>query len=368
MFRGKQLLFQASLVLLCILVRVHSLHVQTLRNNGGVGGGKGTAAATAFLHSSPKLDETQDVEDVDSNRLSNVIRNSYSPLMMLPVQQQNSIFHHRAHPNSANSHGPGSSFNQQMGEDPEALYQDFIADSSRISKSHQATSFGEMRTLGNSRHRIPHYGTISTANSGSQADSAQRTQRTSVAMGKQVPYKRQEQLLKPKSVHVSEEQRSALLTNELPTGKDDNLRVLKKRTETSDKSSKRSSSNSNIEDLQRNRRLNEGDDEEATSNANPPIQVSKKSSNPFMEDASMMIPHSIASQLMLRSQRGQRQYDVPQIGKCPFLRILLPLSFRLIVMGGARIRVSALGVVLRRDLWVRSTLSGTWAVLEYYRQ
>lgn len=28
------------------------------------------------------------------------------------------------------------------------------------------------------------------------------------------------------------------------------------------------------------------------------------------------IPHGLASQLMLRSARGQRQYDVPQIGKC----------------------------------------------------
>lgn len=28
-----------------------------------------------------------------------------------------------------------------------------------------------------------------------------------------------------------------------------------------------------------------------------------------------LVPHGLASQLMLRSARGQRQYDVPQIGK-----------------------------------------------------
>lgn len=47
-------------------------------------------------------------------------------------------------------------------------------------------------------------------------------------------------------------------------------------------------------------------------------QTSKRSGvGPGGKQSLPPIPHGLASQLMLRSARGQRQYDVPQIGKYP---------------------------------------------------
>lgn len=373
----EKLLFVRGLILFCILTNAHSLHVLTqppLSEGGGlnVGGGHHLHHQTyhhppASVYQSGQASNghrplghvAQQVEgaraqgvgqedrvdrsmDVDSNRLiSNVNRISYSPLLMLPMRHQGPM---PVHQQEYNLHrgNPGVPFHYNHPEqnddelaaeeeEQEALLADMVADSSRIANgpNHQSALFGEMHVLGNSRHRTPHFGTvaksIADATGGGVKEDA--NERHIHMATKQVPYKHQEQFLKPKALHHldSAELKAVLESNEVPV-KGDNLRQLKKRTEQEEQKQHQSSGNSDSTSSEhgheQNRRLS---GEEAESSAmdheGQRIQVSKKSGNPFLGDsqASMMIPHSIASQLMLRSARGQRQYDVPQIGELGFV-------------------------------------------------
>lgn len=333
MFPEKLLVLQVS-ILFCILANAHSLHVQSLGSAGGGNVPPNTYSSNPFQaainahrpqQQAPVDDGRQDLEDVDSNRLSNVNRIGYSPLLMLPMRHQASSMqqqmHHRANPN-AQFESP-LYHHEVLGEDEEVELEedalaDLMADSSRIANHHQ---FGEMRVLGNIRHRAPHYGTLSTSDAkatGSQGEhhNGEGAPRHHVTIGKQVPYKHQEQLLKPMTHHVSltGEHKATMGSNELPSGAaGENLRLLKKQ-----QSGGLGSSSSSGSEPQPTKRLKEATSDASSSSADKGDQflVSKKSGHPFMEDTASMIPHSIASQLMLRSARGQRQYDVPQIGEC----------------------------------------------------
>lgn len=329
MFPEKLLYLQVS-ILFCILTNAHSLHVQTI----GGGGSNGLFQSASNSHRPQGIDGLQDMDVVDSNRLSNVNRISFSPLLMLPVRHQIPMLHQQNPSPSVNvpftsTHNANSQRLQEEGEEEQdTLLQDLVADSSRIANHRPGSElFGEMRVLGNSRYRTPHYGTLSTSttdeSTGVDERHGEESQRHHMAMGKQVPYKHQEQFLKQKPHHISgmaaatNEHKAALRSNDLPG---ENLWLLKKRTE-EDKlasASARNSSSGSKSEAQQSTRLNGQAAEASAGSADKDhrILVSKKSGHPFMDDAASMIPHSIASQLMLRSARGQRQYDVPQIGKC----------------------------------------------------
>ena len=345
---SERILFLQVPILFCILTtashstRVHALSVGTASASSGGGSasaaaGGGNDPAQYSRHNFVDVDvagssaEGADLEDVDSDRLSNVNRISFSPLLMLPTTMhrggpQGSV--HRAasaaNPAADNLHHHQQQLKhvrqqQAAAEEEEAAFLgDMLGDRNRISSSsHRDTLFGEMRVLGNNRHRTPHYGTIATSSHTQEATGGGVDSSSSSGLpARHVPhvnmgYKHQEQFLKPKQAatlvhHVG------LPSNEVPSMDAEHLRLLKKRTQ--DGSSSRST------EQQQSRRLTSegGNGESLTSSQTAKdqhLQVSKKSGNPFLGDTASLIPHSIASQLMLRSARGQRQYDVPQIGE-----------------------------------------------------
>lgn len=330
MFPEKLLFLQVS-ILFCILTQsTHSLHVQTRGGNGpttthNTGPFGSYRAAVAPQVAGGPVEEGE-MGAVDSNRLSNVNRISYSPLLMLPMQhhQNPGLYHHhqqqqpilhRANPSANAQHQYAStSFSklhqQQEEAEEEAILADLVGDRSRIATSHQ---FGEMRMLGNSRHRP-------VAGGGA----GEEMQGHLLTIGKQVPYKRQEQFLKPTAHHV--EHKAALESNELPSaevGGGGGLRMLKKEQQQSSLSSSIKNQPQQPGDAAAVASSSDSSSASAAASSSSAdkgarIQVSKKSL-PFMEDTEQMIPHSIASQLMLRSARGQRQYDIPQIGEWFFL-------------------------------------------------
>lgn len=319
----------------------------------------------------------QDMPEVDSsNRLSNVNRISHSPLLMLPssssqrhqipmFQQQHRLNPGRhstadssnlpfAHANSRYDAGEEEEEIEEEEEEVGNLFDEMMASRSRLvnhNQHHQQLQnpqhqrhgvFGEMRVLGhgngasssssnamNSRHREPHYGTVTKTVADSDGHKSQRghveerVAHHSFSAAGSVPYKHQEQFLN--SQQQQQQHRLAMveqvaqLGNHLPPMEKD----VKKRTESTStiSSSSRSSASSSRSEEQKKSRLNGPDPDEAAtaaadSSSGPEIHVSKKNANPFLGDSvSSMIPHSIASQLMLRSARGQRQYDVPQIGE-----------------------------------------------------
>lgn len=366
-----------SILSLCILflttnsTTAHSLHTYSQQQQQqhpplGKSSGAGLLSQQQQLFGAHGrgMESPAELEDVDSDRLSNVNRLSYSPLLMLPMrhqipalhpqQQQQQQQHHWSYPSHSDDYAatPNQHFIHQqqqqqhqhdndMDEEQEALLEQMVAE-----RGHQSM-FGEMRVLGNAKHRTPHYGVVSRTSTdvatGGQLMSNHKHQQ-------QMPYKHQTQFLKTHNNNIN---LGLLQSNEIPRGgaEGHNLRLLKKRTQEADdeaeeeqEAKSESSSSSETEKKKQNRRLHgdhaeDNDDAEkakestkdkvttTTTTASPATvaeekgqryQVSKKSGNPFLgsgSSASMMIPHSIASQLMLRSARGQRQYDVPQIGK-----------------------------------------------------
>lgn len=385
----EKLPFVRGLILFCILTNAHSLHVLSqppLSEAGGLSVGGGHHLHHQTYHHQPASvyqsnqasnghralghvalqqvegarasgvgpeDHVDRSMDVDSNRLiSNVNKISYSPLLMLPMRHQvpmpvhQQVYQHRANSGAAGIWLPfhynrpeqndNDDYELSAEEEQEALLADMVADSSRIANgpNHQSALFGEMHVLGNSRHRTPHFGTVATsiadATGGGVED--KENERHNHMAPKQVPYKHQEQFLKPKALHhlASAELKAVLESNEVPV-KGDSLRQLKKRTEQEEhQSSGKSDSTSSEHGHEQNRRLSGEAESSAKDHDGQRIQVSKKSGNPFLGDsqASMMIPHSIASQLMLRSARGQRQYDVPQIGEFVFINSRVPIICR----------------------------------------
>lgn len=296
-----------------------------------------------------------DMPEVDSsNRLSNVNRISHSPLLVLPSstlsRHQIPMFQHHHHPGrpatADSSNLPFAQANsryeareEQEQEEVGNLFDEMMASRSRLANNnnnhnhhqqpqHSHGVFGEMRVLGhgngasssnalNSRLRQPHYGTVTRNVADNDGHKLQRQEHESIAAGN-VPYKHQEQFLNSQQQQhrLAKAEQVAHLGNHLPPTQKD----VKKRTESTAGTS--SSSSSSSEEQQQKRRLTGQPDEAAAaaaaadSSSGPEIRVSKKSGNPFLGDSvSSMIPHSIASQLMLRSARGQRQYDVPQIGE-----------------------------------------------------
>lgn len=339
MFPEKLLLFHLS-ILFSVLSNANSLHVQEsdTTNNHNINDGPfrshpGATSVNTFTGRQQQIalhgllmDADRNVDSTDRSKMgssnwpTNINRNSYSysPLLHLPVADRQPIpssAHYlqysntgpifRAHPRASASRSTnGSPMNAQYGHlRPRLGGNDLDGDryeDNNEDKEQELISglFGKVHLLGNgnnkinNRPRTMHYGKLSTTILVDDQDDERHHN---------VPYK-QEHFLKAQKQHVPIAQQAALEENDIPTGDDGDAK--KKRTE----QPLRTVGAEELKQTTTTSSINQGAAEGHR------VLVSKKS-NPFLGDTSSMIPHSIASQLMLRSARGQRQYDVPQIGK-----------------------------------------------------